>query len=439
VLVFAVLGAVVIGVIPALQATGRRAQTGLQYAASGSRWKIGRTYGALIVVQVALAVAILPVAVATAWRTVQSATADPGFPADQFLVARLDIDRSATANRGAADVDAAIAARLRDRQAQLVQRLRVEPALVDIAALTGLPGNDPNTVIEVDGRAGVHQTGTARLGADFSEIDVDVLGPLGIDLIGGRMFEPLDLAATSPPVLVNATFARRIAGGNPVGLRIRERSESGTRGPWREVVGVISDFPRPADAATADARMYFPVARGQAPTVLLALQLRGTPAAFANRLREIAASVDRNLQVSSVTPMPEVLERMDTELRVFATVSGLITISVLLLSATGLYALMAFTVAARRREIGLRQALGCTRLRLVATMMKRSFGQLAIGIAIGTLVARHLFGEGEITGENGWIMLPLVVAGVLLVGLAAAGTPALRALRVQPTEALRDE
>jgi ABC-type antimicrobial peptide transport system permease subunit len=137
--------------------------------------------------------------------------------------------------------------------------------------------------------------------------------------------------------------------------------------------------------------------------------------------------------------MSDVLQLEQIELRLAATVTGLITLSVLLLSATGLYALMAFTVTQRRREIGLRVALGANPLRILRSIMSRALWQLAIGTAIGTAVAALMWAEGEVTGENGLAMLPAVALFVLLVGLLAAGVPARRGFRLQPTEALRDE
>jgi putative ABC transport system permease protein len=100
---------------------------------------------------------------------------------------------------------------------------------------------------------------------------------------------------------------------------------------------------------------------------------------------------------------------------------------------------MAFTVAQRRREIGLRVALGANPLRLLATIMSRSLWQLAAGVGIGSTLAILLFSEGELTAGSGMEILPPLVAFVLAVGLLAAAVPARRALRIQPTEALRSE
>jgi putative ABC transport system permease protein len=391
-------------------------------------------------VQVALAVAILPVAVATAWQSVQTAIAEPGFTAGQFLTARLDLDRSASSSTPDGGTDPAFAARFRDRQDTLVQRLRAEPAVTGISFLISLPGSEPATAIEIEGRDGRYQTGLSRLGADFDQIGVNVLEPLEIPLLGGRAFTARDIGAANHPVIVNRTFANRLIGGNAVGHRFRDLGEAGKPGPWLEIVGVIGDFPTPPTPANADPRMYHPAGRGEAGSLLLAVQVRGgNPEAFATRLRTLVAEVDHSLQVQGIRSMNELLRLQEIELRLAATITGLITFSVLLLSATGLYALMTFTVAQRRREIGLRVALGANPFRLLTTIMSRSLWQLGAGVGIGTALGVLMFSEGELTGEMGVWMLPLLVAFVLAVGLLAAAAPARRALKIQPTEALRSE
>jgi putative ABC transport system permease protein len=436
VLVLTLLGAIIVGVVPALQATGRRAQSGLQHAASASRWKVGRTYGALIVVQVALAVAILPVAVATAWTTIHAAMVTPGFASQEFMLAGLEMERDIPGAR----TDAGSTGRFRVRQGELVTRLRSEPGVADVTFLTGTPGNDPQAVFEVEGRDGVDQAVVGRMGADFEQIGVDLLKPLNIPLLAGRVFNARDLGAPDRPVIVNRTFATRILGGNAVGRRIRQTGNGVSSQQWHQVVGVVGDFPPPPSPSAADAMVYQPVSLGDSPVVIIAVQVRGSePAGFANRLREIAAGIDRNLQLRRIRTMNELLAQGGIELRLAAIVTGLVTLSVLLLSATGLYAMMAFTVAQRRREIGLRIALGASRLSIVRNIMSRSLGQLAIGIGIGTTLAAVMFSEGEVTGESRFAMLPVIAIVVLIIGLTAAVIPVRRGMQVQPTDALTDE
>jgi hypothetical protein len=137
----------------------------------------------------------------------------------------------------------AFAARFRDRQAALVQRLRAEPDVANLTFLLGLPDNERNALLDIEGREGVYQTGTGRIGADLEQIDVDALEPFDIQVLAGRAFDSRDIAGDARPVIVNHTFARRVIGGdNAVGQRIRERQSSSGPGPWLEIVGVISDF-----------------------------------------------------------------------------------------------------------------------------------------------------------------------------------------------------
>lgn len=429
VLALAVLGAVMVGVVPALQATGRRAQTGLQQAAAGSsRWKIGRTYGALIVVQVAVAVAVLPYALSTTWTSIREAVVDPGFPAEEFLTARLEIEQEMT---GTAAVDE----RFRQRRTELARRLESEAGVSAVTFLTGVPGSEPTAPIEIEGE-GSREVAIGRIGPDFLEVfDVAVLA--------GRKFDAGDVDASSRHVIVNRAFAQDLLGGNALGRRVREAGSLESSAPWLEVIGVVEDFPARATQSTlAEARLYYPVPPGDARFALMAVRLRGkAPADFAPRLREITMDVDPRLQLRDIRSMDALLWDQHIGSRVGAWVSGLLTLSLLLLSATGLYALMSFTVTQRQKEIGIRIALGADAHRLLSSVFARAFRQLAAGILIGVTVAAFLNMETgrESTGGGGLAMLPLVALFVLLVGLGAAAGPARRGLRIQPTEAMREQ
>jgi len=152
-------------------------------------------------------------------------------------------------------------------------------------------------------------------------------------------------------------------------------------------------------------------------------------------------ALDPQLQLRDVRTMDAVLRDQQIGARVGAWASGLITLSLLLLSATGLYALMSFTVTQRRREIGIRVALGANAHRLLATIFSRALGQLAIGIVLGVAIAALIDTEsgGELTGGAGLGMLAPVAVFVLMVGLIAAAGPARRGLSIQPSEALKEQ
>jgi ABC-type antimicrobial peptide transport system permease subunit len=128
-------------------------------------------------------------------------------------------------------------------------------------------------------------------------------------------------------------------------------------------------------------------------------------------------------------------------MRLVASAIIAVMTSVLMLSAAGIYAMMAFTVAKRRREIGIRAALGADARRILAGIFGRAAAQLAAGVALGITVAATLdwLGGGSFTGGRTLPLLPGVVAVMSIVGLVAAVAPARRGLSVQPIEALRDE
>jgi putative ABC transport system permease protein len=209
-------------------------------------------------------------------------------------------------------------------------------------------------------------------------------------------------------------------------------------GRWYEVVGVVGNLPVTTDAGVA----YHAAAPGQVHPAHLQLRLRGGPAGLAARLRDVAARVDPTLHVEEVRTLAEIYREKRFGDNLGAIIVGSVTGSVLLLSAAGLYALMAFTVAQRRREIGIRSALGAQPGHLVAAVFRRAFWQIGAGSAAGMLAA-YLAGRYVPIEQIGGLPIPGILPGaaafMLLVGVLASLGPARRGLRIDPTEALRSE
>jgi ABC-type antimicrobial peptide transport system permease subunit len=128
-------------------------------------------------------------------------------------------------------------------------------------------------------------------------------------------------------------------------------------------------------------------------------------------------------------------------LRIVAAVLALLTLSVVMLSAAGIYALMSCTVEQRRKEIGIRAALGADPRRIVGAIFARALAQLATGAALGVAIAAALEGlsRGDLMAGNGAVILPVVSLFMMTVGLVAAWGPSRRGLRIHPTETLREE
>jgi ABC-type antimicrobial peptide transport system permease subunit len=163
--------------------------------------------------------------------------------------------------------------------------------------------------------------------------------------------------------------------------------------------------------------------------------------AFANTFRDISAAVDPNLQLRDIATAEIELKREQGLMRLIGVTVVIVMLSVVGLAAAGMYALMSFTVARRRREIGIRAALGADRNRLLAGIFSRALAQLGTGAAAGLLGAFALdqIMEGEMIQRQGAVILPIVALMMIAVGLAAALGPARAGLKIQPIEALREE
>jgi len=342
----------------------------------------------------------------------------------------------------AAAYDRAFDARFRDRAADLLRRLEAEPSVAGATFAVHFPGTSGRSErVEGEGAAN-------RIGAIINDVDVDLFTVFGVPILAGRAFVEGDGRESSNAIIVNRVFAERVLGdGNVLGRRVRlvpgRRGAGGGEveaGPWLEVVGVVPDFLAQYDF---EPQIYRPVALARAPTVLtLAVRVRdGSPPAFANRLREITAAVDPALQVHQLRTAADALRDDQQGMLALALAVLAVTGSVVLLSAAGIYAMMSFTVARRRREIGIRSALGADARRILGGIFARVSAQLGAGVLSGLVLAGAVdraVGGGPLSGK-GVVLLPIVAALMLAIGLLAALGPARQGLAIQPTEALKEE
>jgi hypothetical protein len=421
--------------------------------------QLGRIWTILIVAQVGFAVALLPAAVFHAWTAMRYGIQDPGFAAHEFLIAQLALDR-ATTTTGAAEVsDADYAARYADRHAELVRRLQSEAVVSDVTFALDVPGEEPSVFVEVEGVAAPERAGDYSLAAGsrmghvsrFSRVALDFFDVFDVPLLTGRTFRPGDGDPGSSAVIANRAFVNEIlGGGEAVGRRIRYVGRGGdTRADhvelnrWHEIVGVVGDFPaQPAEPGASQAAKLYQAAPRHAYPLTVAVRVRGaTATSFVPRLRDIGARVDPNLQIRNIGTLDAILREEQDMMRLVAIGLGIVTASVVVLSAAGIYALMAFTVARRRKEIGIRAALGADPATILRSIFARATVQLAIGASFGVVTAAglELLTDGELMKGNGAIVLPIVAALMVMVGLLAALGPARRGLRIEPTQALREE
>ena len=230
---------------------------------------------------------------------------------------------------------------------------------------------------------------------------------------------------------------------NALGLRfhyVRDEEDLAVPARWYQIVGVVRDFPAfpPNLSRTGEPTIYHLAAAGDLDPVVLSVRLAGAvPAGFINRVREIGAVVDSALQLRDVEPLSIRYDHGRSAWRWLAWAIALVTASVLLLSAAGIYALMAFTVAQRTREIGIRTALGAPPRRVMLDVFGRAAWQVAAGVVVGSALSGAAFAAIGLGLERAAPLLLAVAAIMSLVGLTAASGPARRALRIQAVEALR--
>ncbi len=433
----AVAGAAVSGLVPALQATGRLAQLGGGALGGRTSLRLGATWTTLVVAQVAFSVGVLPLAAELGWGMLRTGVIGPGFAAEEYATARV-----AREDDRRPDL-------FGDRQRELTRRLLVEPGIAGVAAALRPPGEEPWVFVDIEGLEAPTEVLNGRLPgflARFNQVDSAFFDMYQVPGLAGRGFEKGDLSAPADVAIVNRNFADTIApGGNALGRRfryVRAAGDEEAQGPeadrWYEVIGVVDNLPVTTDARVA----YHLAAPGQFHPAHLQLRLRGGSAGLAERLREVAASVDPALHVDEIRTLAEIYREHRFGDNVATLAIGAVTASVLLLSAAGLYALMAFTVAQRRREIGIRSALGAPPGQLMAAVFRRAFWQIGAGAAVG-IVAAYLVGRLLPIEQIGGLPIPGILPGaaafMLLVGVLASLGPARRGLRIDPTEALRSE
>jgi putative ABC transport system permease protein len=446
-LLLAVFSAAVASVVPALRVTGRRMQQSIRRAGTtGAGVRLGPVSSALIVIDMAMAVAVVGLVVGISERMKDVALGQPGFPADQFLSAEITVSDASPAVEADTLTAAARTARVAPIHRALVERLRAEGGVRGVAIADVLPRMDHGFgLAEVQGGAPGDRYGAHEV--DVAYVDPGFFAGLGQPVVAGRDFNEGDLRGERTAVLVNRTFAERtLRGKNPVGQRIRYRAPmDGEPGPWLEIVGVVPDLgTNLMEPQQGGLGVYHPAAAGEIYPLRVAINVGPAPASFAPRLRELASRVDPSVIVAEPAALDEVFPD-DWSLMWGMRIGSSVFVGILLvLAVSGMYTMMALSVAQRTREIGIRTALGAQPGHIVRVIGRRAAVQLAIGAVLGMPLAGWVYfqiqGQYDASAPNAYAvaLVPGVIA-MLLIGLLAGTVPLMRALRIVPTEAMRTE
>jgi predicted permease len=433
---------ILLGLAPAAHARVSRLADSLKDASRGSDGRRSqRLRGALVVAELSLAVVLL-VGAGLMIRSVRNLAAlNPGFDPDSVLTLHVSIPRMAAppAASGAPPAPPlpAVAGRA------LLDRLRAVPGVTAVAVGNDLPldGGGGATFYSAEGQPAVNAQSIPR--AYVHRVSPGFFTTLRIPIVSGRTFTDDELTPASPAVIVSEHAARRFwPGEDPIGKRIKFGSLT-SQNPWLSIVGVVGEvkYRGLPDNPTADPDLYLPFADRNA---LVGLVLRASvpPASLVASVRAAIHAADASIPIYAVAAMDELVGQQTAQSRFTMWLMGVFAAAALTLAAVGIYGVMSYLVTQRTREIGIRLALGAGGrdiLRLVVGNGARLIGAgivlgLVASFALQRLVASLLFGVTAADMSSG-----VAVALLATVALLACYLPALRATRVDPLNALRQE
>ncbi|MBP1634217.1 MAG: hypothetical protein H6Q10_791 [Acidobacteria bacterium] len=424
------LTGVLFGLVPAWQTARPRLVPALKEE-SGAVSAVGhvRLRKGLVVAQVALSLLLLVGAGLFARSLWNLQALDPGFRVESITTF---------------SVDPALSGYTRERSIpfyqQLRERLRAVPGVISVslAAITPLTGDLYMATVKVDGyrvKEGEH------VNVEFNMVGPDYFKTLGIPLVAGRDFGEADTSAAPRVAIVNEKMARYFWGDeSPIGRRFGMGRDRPTD---IEVVGVVRDGKQASLKDDVARVAYIPYTQDEELGALTGFVRSAGGELTADTLRQAVRRIDGGVPVFDVRSMQRVADESLFFDRMVAMLSAAFGALATVLAAVGLYGVMSYAVARRRREIGLRMALGAEPRSVVWSVMKEVWALTLIGIAVGVpasvgvsrLVQSQLFGVPA--GDPATIVAASL--GLLAVALLAGYVPAGQATRIDPVRALRAE
>jgi predicted permease len=393
--------------------------------------RTGFTRAALVVAETSLALVLLVGAGLLIKSFARLQDVNPGFSSERVLTAQLSLPATRYPD----------AASRRAFYTRLLDRVRAMPGVTAVGLTTNVPfnGNVASGSYSIVGYT--PPQGEAQPHGRQEVIGGDYFRAMQIPIVAGRAFTDADSADAPPVVVIDQLLVNRyFANKNPIGQQIRR---GGPTSPAFTIVGVAGtinsiDLGEPVTKE----RIYYPLAQQVRPFMALVVKTAVDPHTLVGQLRSAVASIDPEQPLADVRTMDEWLSRSLDTRRSPMLLLALFGAVALVLSAIGIYGVLAFGVAQRTREFGIRQALGADRRAILSLVLTQGMRTAGIGIALGLLgsafLTRYLqtllFGVGAHDAS--------IYAGVTitLVAVAAAAcyVPARRATSVDPTEALRD-
>ncbi len=430
------LAAFIFGLVPALHSTKPDVQSELK---EGGRTASGgvaqnRLRGALAIAEISLALILLVGAGLMMKSLYRLLEVDPGFRPDRVLTMGMDL-RTQQYSKDPAVLNF---------WQQVLDRVSALPGVEGAALGTHIPLTDSHgrTDITIEGMA------LPRPG-NYPHPDVHTVSPgfvatLGIPLLRGRTFTDQDNEKAPLAGMINAMVARRFfPNEDPIGKRFMFGHPSTDPPKWCTIVGVVGDTKMYGLANPARLEVYVPFRQDANSDMTLVVKSGADPAALTSAIREAVQSIDKDQPLTAISTMKELVSNSVATRRMTLVLLGLFSGLALVLGAIGIYGVISYSVAQRTHEIGIRMALGAPRGDVFRLVVGEGLKLAGVGIAIGIaaalglarLMSSLLYGISATDFET-FMGVAVLLA---LVALLACYVPARRAMRVDPTVALRYE
>ena len=442
VLLFALVASSIVGVLfgllPAVQATRLDVQSMLREGGRGN--SVGGRQGArrtLVIAEVAIALVLLVGAGLITRSFVQLMSVDPGYRVDHVLTVPIDLPRARYPD----------ASRVIAFYRELSRRVAALPGVAASGGVAGVPlvAQRGDLGINIEGRPVA--PGEQRRRADWQVVTPGYFKAIGMRLIRGRAIEETDLETTPGVVVINETLAKKYwPNDEPIGKRF---TLGGGAGPGMvTVVGVVADVRQSSLSATPEPEMYLAHTQfrfwgggGILSSLSLVLRTTGEPAASSRTVRREIAALDAQLPVGEFRTMEQVRGESVSQPRFLMFLFSTFSFVALAIAVIGIYGVIAYGVAQRRKEIGIRVALGARPSSVAGMVVRQGMGLAVAGIAVGLVLAfaltRFLAEFLFAVTPTDPMTLAVVAASLGLAALLASFVPARRATLTDPVEVLR--
>jgi predicted permease len=426
--------ALVFGVVPALRASGINGQELVVRSVRGSTRSSSSLRRALTIAEIAVATVLLSGSGLMVQTMLQLGRVDPGFDPHNLYTFRFSLTGPKWPD-----------ARKQVFYDAVVERLRAVPGVEDAAIAYSLPtfGSNWWQVFNFPGKTAEHWISIGEFpNAGMAPVTAGYFETLRIPLVSGRYFDRSDTPDSLPVAIFTSSLARKYwPNEDPIGKQMRQGFPSAPYGPWRTIVGVVGDVKQEGVDREISPQVFMPIVQQPRTTVFAIARARGPLAAPS--LEAALHDLEPTVPVFNDRTLDQVMREASSRRRIAMVVLSVFGGVAVLLAAVGLYGVIAQGVAERRREIGVRMALGATDDQILRLFLRHGLMVVTVGIGCGLLaamaadrsLARLVFG---VTPRDP-ATLGSVAALLTVVTLLATYMPARSATRVDPAEALRAE